>query len=60
MFGERYHHQLARNEVAPQEINALTAARLDILQKFHELGFQYITVDLEGYRSGNMDEGVLR
>ncbi len=56
----RYHQQLARIEVAPQEINALTAARLDILQKFHELGFQYITVDLEGYRSGNMDEGVLR
>lgn len=56
----RYHQQLARIEVAPQEIDALTDARFDIVQKFHELGFQYITVDLEGYRSGSMDEGVTR
>jgi uncharacterized protein len=27
-----------------------------IVQKFRSLGFTYVTLDLEGYRSGSMDE----
>jgi pyridinium-3,5-biscarboxylic acid mononucleotide sulfurtransferase len=27
-----------------------------VVKKFRSIGFSYITLDLEGYRSGSMDE----
>lgn len=54
----RYHYPLARIEVAEPEIEALVKARQEISKAFHDLGFLYVTLDLQGYRSGSMDEGV--
>lgn len=53
----RCHGSLARIEVAPEEIARLTGAMLrqPLTARFKELGFHYVTVDLEGFRSGNMN-----
>lgn len=54
----RVHKNLARLEVSAQDI-ALTAARKDdIVRKLSTLGFDYVTLDLQGFRSGSFDAGL--
>jgi uncharacterized protein len=57
-FRVRYHGELARIEIARDEMEkALTlemATRLAAI--FKPLGFHYVTLDLEGYRQGSMNE----
>jgi pyridinium-3,5-biscarboxylic acid mononucleotide sulfurtransferase len=60
-FRVRFHGEIVRIEIAPDELaRALT---LDMARRFTEvfkaLGFQYVTLDLEGYRQGSLNE-VLR
>lgn len=57
-FRVRLHDDLVRLEIAPQELSkALNPEAADRLAKaFKELGFRYITLDLQGYRSGAMNE----
>jgi uncharacterized protein len=52
--------ELARIEVPPEGIARLTdaGARTALLAKFKELGFRYVTLDLEGFRSGSLNELV--
>ena len=55
----RVHNQtLARIEVLPGDIELVIreVSRRVISDRFHELGFKYITVDLNGYRTGSMNE----
>ncbi|MDA3904226.1 MAG: ATP-dependent sacrificial sulfur transferase LarE [Desulfuromusa sp.] len=54
----RCHNQLARIEVAPEEIARLLEGtlRLDLVEAFKLNGFDYVTLDLQGYRSGSMNE----
>lgn len=49
---------VARIEVAENSIPALTAdgTRQRVIDKLRSLGFNYVTVDLAGYRPGSMDE----
>ena len=58
IFRVRYHEELVRLEFAPEELakalNPTMAAIL--LKRFKELGFKYVTIDLEGYRSGSLNE----
>ncbi len=53
-------NELARIEVTPERVPDLlvpaTAAK--IAKRFRGLGFQFITVDLEGFRSGSMNSVV--
>ncbi len=51
----RDHDGLARVEVDREQLPALLAA--DVARALKGLGFRYITVDLEGFRSGSMNEG---
>jgi uncharacterized protein len=57
-FRVRYHNEIARIEVSPTEINRLldNDIRDSIVSKFKALGFTYVTVDLQGYRTGSMNE----
>lgn len=57
-FRVRHHDQLVRLEIAQAEMDrALQKELLDELaKKFRELGFKYVTLDLEGFRSGSMNE----
>ncbi|GMR05346.1 MAG: ATP-dependent sacrificial sulfur transferase LarE [Thermodesulfobacteriota bacterium] len=62
-FGQlrvRYHGQTVRIELAPPEIDALLEAgvRERIVAAFKEIGFVYVTLDLEGYRTGSMNEVI--
>jgi uncharacterized protein len=52
----RHHGQLARLEVAPDEIERLTALRQSVSDFFKSLGFHYVAVDLTGYRMGSLNE----
>lgn len=52
----RNYGDLARIEVEENEIEKITKNRKTILAKLKEIGFSYITLDLEGYRSGSMNE----
>ena len=58
-FRVRVHTDLARIEIARNEIErALDIRLLDKVRKrIKDLGFVYVTLDLEGFRSGSMNEG---
>ena len=54
----RYHKgDLARLEVPLDELPRLAAPELraELVQSFRTFGFKYITLDLEGFRSGSMN-----
>lgn len=53
----RHHGSVARIEVAGSEIKKITGPELrkNIVQKFRQIGFYHIAVDLEGYFSGSMN-----
>ena len=55
-FRLRHHEELARLEVGPEDFEGVLAHREEITQKLKELGFRYVTLDLEGYRTGSMNE----
>jgi len=59
-FRVRHHDQIARIEVRPQDFEKITTepARSKIIQKLKSLGFKYITVDLQGFRSGSLNESL--
>jgi uncharacterized protein len=54
----RHHDNLARIEVPPDEIARLAAPsiRAQVESKLRALGYQYVTLDLRGFRSGSMNE----
>src|SRR5450759_111223 len=54
----RYHHDLARIEVDPGQIATLLDLREDVVNYFKQIGFLYVTLDLQGYRLGSMNEGL--
>lgn len=45
-----------RIEVKKEKIPELINHSDEIIKKFKDLGFTYVNIDLEGYRSGSMDE----
>ena len=56
MVRVRHHGNTARIEVAPADMAKLVGYRDQILLKLTTLGFQYISIDLRGYRTGSMNE----
>ncbi len=56
----RHHDKIARIELLKDEIPKLYKDGLaeKIATRFKEIGFVYIAVDLEGYRSGSMNENL--
>jgi uncharacterized protein len=60
-FRVRFHGELARIEIAPEELpRALTADMAgQLATRFEQIGFAYVTLDLRGYRQGSLNE-VLR
>jgi ribonuclease HI len=57
-FRVRHHDKIARIEVNPSELGRIVNDKDKIIQTAKAAGFNYITLDLEGYRSGSMDEVV--
>ena len=59
MVRVRYHDNVARIEVEPDKISKLIDCRKQIQLKLSTLGFDYISVDLLGYRTGSMNETLV-
>ncbi len=54
----RIHGNIARIEVMPDEFEKLIKNRENIYIRLKSLGFDYVTMDLQGYRTGSMNETV--
>jgi pyridinium-3,5-biscarboxylic acid mononucleotide sulfurtransferase len=56
----RHHETIARIEVRPQDIAKVVAepVRSKVVEKLKSLGFQFVTVDLQGFRSGSLNESL--
>ncbi len=57
-FRVRVHDEIVRLEIAPVEIERVLKLEMTekLADKFRKLGFKYVTLDLQGYRSGAMNE----
>ena len=54
----RLHGPTARIEVPPSDLERIAAQHLLISDQLRRYGFTYVTVDLQGYRSGSLLEIV--
>ena len=51
----RVHGNLARIEILPEDFPKLLSLREEISSRLKTLGFDYVTLDLQGFRSGSMN-----
>jgi uncharacterized protein len=56
----RHHGHMARIEVGPDEMAVLCDddIRVQVVDQLKKLGYVYVALDLEGYRSGSMNEAL--
>jgi pyridinium-3,5-biscarboxylic acid mononucleotide sulfurtransferase len=54
----RHHGEIARIELRPEEFGKLMlkSARRKVVTGLRKLGYTYITLDIEGYRTGSLNE----
>ena len=59
-FRVRHHDRLARLELDPVEMPRLWEEDRHgaIVRRFRELGYLYVTLDLQGFRSGSANEAL--
>ena len=55
----RYHGDVARLEVPDSELESVLRCRKEIVERVKQVGFTYVALDLEGFRSGSLNE-ILR
>ncbi len=58
LFRVRNHDNLARLEFTPEEIEMAWRKRNKINEICHKAGFTFIAIDLQGYRTGAMNEAL--
>ncbi|MBO6281320.1 MAG: ATP-dependent sacrificial sulfur transferase LarE [Alphaproteobacteria bacterium] len=58
----RIHGKIARIEILPEEFAKITAPSIrdKIYTAFNDYGFSYVALDLKGYRTGSMNETILK
>lgn len=56
----RYHGDVARLELEPQEMARLVepGVREAIYEEFCKIGFRFVAMDLKGFRTGSLNEGL--
>jgi len=56
----RHHDAVARIEVRAQDVPKLLAepVRSKIIDRLKSLGFRFVTADLQGFRSGSLNESL--
>ncbi len=57
-FRLRHHGRVARLEFLPDDLERAFALRDDVVTAAKEAGYEYVTLDLEGYRSGSQNTGL--
>jgi pyridinium-3,5-biscarboxylic acid mononucleotide sulfurtransferase len=57
----RHHETIARLEIGEDELSRAleSGTRERIVRELRTIGYQHITIDLQGYRMGSLNEGVL-
>jgi len=57
-FRVRIHDRLARIEIEPSEFESFMKenTRIKIYDEFKRIGFEYVSLDIIGYRTGSMNE----
>jgi len=54
----RHYNGLCRIEVPEKDVIKLINKRQSVVDKFKKLGYNYVTLDLEGYRTGSLNEVI--
>jgi uncharacterized protein len=56
----RHHGSIARIEVLPTDFHILLSEPIaaQVVREIKELGYDYVTLDIQGYRSGSMNEAL--
>jgi pyridinium-3,5-biscarboxylic acid mononucleotide sulfurtransferase len=57
-FRVRHHDEIARIEMPIDQLADAVVDREEIARGVREAGYRYVTIDLEGYTSGRMNEGL--
>ncbi|HLI52603.1 MAG TPA: ATP-dependent sacrificial sulfur transferase LarE [Thermomicrobiaceae bacterium] len=57
-FRVRHHDSVARIEVAPAEFGRVIEHAAEISRAIKAAGYRFVTLDLQGYRSGSLNEGL--
>ena len=54
----RHHDTVARIEIEPEDFLALTeeSVRKRVAEYLRSIGYSYVTLDLDGFRSGSLNE----
>ncbi|NIO11890.1 MAG: TIGR00268 family protein, partial [Deltaproteobacteria bacterium] len=60
VFRVRYHDTVARIELAPEDLPRMLSSEVRevVTRRFRDTGFSYVSVDLQGYRQGAMNEAI--
>jgi uncharacterized protein len=51
----RHYDDTARIEVELAELEVVLARRVEVVEAVRGAGYRYVTLDLEGFRSGNLN-----
>lgn len=58
-FRVRHHESVARIELLPEELPLALQLREEVQKRVRAAGYHYVAVDLGGFRSGSLNEGLL-
>ena len=59
-FRVRYHGEIARIEIASAELPRLVELRAEAATALRSAGFKFVSVDLEPFRSGRLNDGLVK
>lgn len=59
-FRVRHHEQVARLELLPAEFPRAVEIHNTLQARIRECGYQYVALDLGGFRSGSLNEGLIK
>jgi uncharacterized protein len=54
----RHYGDTARIEVPPEDLAAVVSRRREVSASVHRAGYRYVTLDLDGFRSGNLNQAL--
>lgn len=59
-FRVRHHDDVARLELVPEEFALAVELRDQISERLRACGYRFVALDLGGFRSGSLNEGVIK
>jgi uncharacterized protein len=54
----RHHGEVARLEILPKEFPLAVTHHADIQRRIQALGYRFVAMDMGGFRSGSLNEGL--